>query len=250
MVSVRYKTELEEGTSGFHRTLRTRLWVSEEEEYWENKMAAGCGEVGLLYQFPETVIVDQDEVQMRHAEGRLSEPPFLSRPSLPSDRLYVWAHRDIEAPAISRLPTIPSREAVLFRPLLPSWQNLSLLLPFHLRYLPPIQTPTDSPQTLLQINPPMLIKLCNHSTSSSKFTPQLNPNTLRLITQSLPVPPGQSLHLLPTTNQLPLLLSIPVGIQQDELWVQLISTAAVCIVFVWICSCLIPRHPLPHKKIH
>jgi len=236
MASSVYHTELEAGTKGFHRTLRTRLRAGGEE--WD-EMVAGCSTVGLVYEFPGTVIVDADELRMREREGRLSEPPVRT-----ASGLLVWADRDLEAPA-----TTPHREAVLFRPLLPPWQSLSLLLPFHLRYLPPIQSPTDSPHTLVRINPPLLLKVCNHSDPSSPpFPSHLNPNTLRLLTQSLPLPPGQTLQLLPTTNQPPLLLSIPVGIQQDELWVQIISAAAVWIVFAWICSCLFSRHPLPHKK--
>ncbi|KAA1083020.1 hypothetical protein PGT21_022948 [Puccinia graminis f. sp. tritici] len=242
-------TELSERVYGFHPSLRTTVTLSTDEVEGLKECAVGLVFAGL----PGTVIVDRYQLRALYEEGRLSEPRVVPTKDGLLD-LLVWTDPDLEGPA-SR-PDPPGLGGLMVPLPLPFTGSLSILVPLHLRYLPPILDPkTDRrPVREVLIQPPSLVKWCNQSTpiASETSLPAISPDEIRLLSEffSSPFQPLQGLptvdaHLHPSS---PIRLSVPVGVQHDEWPVLIISTAAVWLAFAWICSCLYYKKHLPIKN--
>jgi hypothetical protein len=156
---VRLTTELNERLYGFHPTLRTTVTMRSEEREALDECAVGLVFAGL----PEMVIVDRYQLRVLYEEGRLSEPRVVPSGGGPLD-LLVWADPDLEGPA-SR-PDPPGLGGLMVPlPLGHFDSNLSLIIPLHLRYLPPILDSKTHPRPVrdVLIQPPSLVKWCNQS---------------------------------------------------------------------------------------
>ncbi|OAV89917.1 hypothetical protein PTTG_28481 [Puccinia triticina 1-1 BBBD Race 1] len=241
---IRLTTELSERVHGFHPTLRTTVTVRVDERDALEECAAG-----LVYAaVPGTVIVDRYQLRVLYEEGRLSEPTAV--PTGPLD-LLVWADGDLEGPA-SR-PDPPQPGGLLVPLPLHLSSDFSMHIPLHLRYLPPIVSPEVRPVRDILIEPPVLVKWCNQSTAnpSESTLPAISPATIRLLSETFSTPhrPLSALSTDGSYPSTPIRLSVPVGVQDDELLVQIITAATVWLAFVWICSCLMPNHS-PEKTSH
>ncbi|POW13269.1 hypothetical protein PSHT_07767 [Puccinia striiformis] len=230
----------------------------------EREALAGCA-VGLVYaEIPGTVIVDRYQLRVLYDEGRLSEPTGL--PMGPLD-LLVWTDADLEGPA-SR-PDPPQPGGLMIPLPLHLNHTLSITVPLHFRYLPPIADSKTLPLQEVFITPPSLAKWCNQTSQSSHQSsctlraellffslmspaaarsdpnlPNLTPATINLLSKTFSAHhlSLEALHAADSHPSTPIRLTVPVGVQDDELLVQIITAAAVWMAFAWICSCLVPKH--------
>ncbi|POW06036.1 hypothetical protein PSTT_09290 [Puccinia striiformis] len=230
----------------------------------EREALAGCA-VGLVYaEIPGTVIVDRYQLRVLYDEGRLSEPTGL--PMGPLD-LLVWTDADLEGPA-SR-PDPPQPGGLMIPLPLHLNHTLSITVPLHFRYLPPI---VDSKTLPLQksssrrphsqsgvtrpvshlINPLATLRaellffslMSPAAARSDPNLPNLTPATINLLSKTFSAHhlSLEALHAADSHPSTPIRLTVPVGVQDDELLVQIITAAAVWMAFAWICSCLVPKH--------
>ncbi|KNF05126.1 hypothetical protein PSTG_01755 [Puccinia striiformis f. sp. tritici PST-78] len=232
MISLR--TGISEPVYGFHPALKTTITMGSDER----EALAGCA-VGLVYaEIPGTVIVDRYQLRVLYDEGRLSEPTGL--PMGPLD-LLVWTDADLEGPA-SR-PDPPQPGGLMIPLPLHLNHTLSITVPLHFRYLPPIVDSKTLPLQEVFITPPSLAKWCNQTTAA-RSDPNLTPATIKLLSKTFSAHhlSLEALHAADSHPSTPIRLTVPVGVQDDELLVQIITAAAVWMAFAWICSCLVPKH--------
>ncbi|KAI9627221.1 hypothetical protein KEM48_009965, partial [Puccinia striiformis f. sp. tritici PST-130] len=121
--------------------------------------------------------------------------------------------------------------------------TLSITVPLHFRYLPPIVDSKTLPLQEVFITPPSLAKWCNQTTAA-RSDPNLTPATIKLLSKTFSAHhlSLEALHAADSHPSTPIRLTVPVGVQDDELLVQIITAAAVWMAFAWICSCLVPKH--------
>lgn len=177
--------------------------------------------------------------------------------------LIIWGSSNLESPASLVdpslrggliIPVLPSRSAV-DRPI-GSSSNLtvSAIVPFHIRYLPPISSTLDgiisttaiNMKRYVEIQPPSLVKFCEKDVGLIQSY-RSSPQPISMEQMAKLMHPGDlfsqnvlTLNMDPfKQTENPIRIPVPVGRQDDQITVEWLTALTIWLAFGWIVYCII-----------